>query len=230
MGTLIGEGHLRMVTSWSMTLPPLGQVTSSCWKEDKGRAKGVKRLGWPSSRGRCGGCSASKEWEARLGAWSNDSAVWVLVLLLPWEGGNGFLMRSRCWEGKEWPTLSAWGRDIMPYDKGNSLYYFSLSITIQRGFLLKTEFFSSKREGGGGGAGVQNSWKCLGAKIWLAKCVNCVILPAYVKARTSRYFANIRQSTKIKSFLSSLPGTFSSISFYAFPQALVPTWGKVYYV
>ena len=94
-------------------------------------------------------------------------------------------------------------------------------------FFLKNWFFFFKT----GGTGVQNSWKCLGAKIlWLAKCVNCVILPAYVKARRSRHFANIRQSTKIKSFLSSLPGTFSSISFYAFPQALVPTWGKVYYV
>ena len=109
-----GERHLRMFTSWSMTLPPLGQCTSSCWKEDKGGAKGVKRLRWSSSWGRWGGCSASRGWEARLGAWSNDSAVQVLVLPLPREGGNGFLMRSRGLEGKEWPTLSAWCRDIMP--------------------------------------------------------------------------------------------------------------------
>ena len=46
-----GERLLKMFTSWPTILPPLGQNTSSCWREDQGGAGGVRRLRWPSSRG-----------------------------------------------------------------------------------------------------------------------------------------------------------------------------------
>ena len=49
--------------------------------------------------------------------------------------------------------------------------------------------------------GVQNSWKCLAAKILcLAKCVNRDIVPTCVKARKSRHFAHMPQSAYIATF------------------------------
>ena len=78
----------------------------------------------------------------------------------------------------------------------------------------------------------------------LAKCVNRVFLPADIKARKWRHFANIRKSAKIVSKSGTFSVTFSAVFcaacqalfliqvcqalfpapvFYAFLQAFVPT-------